>query len=98
MRIIVAILFVAVICLMVLALATVIQRWRVSRQPWELQESSVGRMLSVWAVKPGSKEKTLLGTVLWDDPEFDFRIEEIRSEARHKIIAANSGNPKALSA
>ena len=67
-----------------------------SRQPWEIQESSDDNALYVWAIKPGTNQKNLLGSASWSDPEFDYNIEKVRAEALIKLIAANSGKAKTL--
>jgi hypothetical protein len=57
---------------------------------WRLDEDSDGEMIAVYAVHP-VKERLLIGAVPFAAPDFDFRIEELRSEGRAKLVALNAG-------
>jgi hypothetical protein len=65
------------------------QRRRAARAPWALTEESDGRHVTVYAARPG-QERLVVGTVAFAAPDFDYRIEELRSEGRSKLAALNS--------
>ncbi len=88
---------IAVVVLLVLAAIAVArslatrrhERARV-RGTWTLDEASDGELVTVFAVHP-AKERLLIGAVPFAAEDFDYRIEELRSEGRHKLAALNGG-------
>ena len=68
-------------------------RSRVAADRWRLVEESDGELLSVYAALPGhaDSERILVGAVPCAASDFEYRIEEVRSEGRMKLAALNSG-------
>lgn len=85
----------AAILLLVLLARRGIRTLRARRAPWELAEDSEHGALNVYARKAGQAPQ-LLGSVPWSARDFDYRIEEVRADARQRVIAANSGHPEVL--
>ena len=84
-----------VVVLVVVAVAFVVARAAQGRATrgarWELEERSERGRVVVRAVRGPGAEPLLVGAVAFDDPDFELRIEELRSEGRSRLIALNSG-------
>jgi len=85
--VLIVLLLLALVALAVLRAVAARQR---DRGTWRLDEDSDGELVSVYAVHP-VKERLLIGAVPFAAADFDFRIEEVRSEGRAKLVALNAG-------
>ena len=59
---------------------------------WALDERSDGTRVVVLALHP-AEPPLEVGAVAFADPDFETRIEELRSEGAYKVAALNSGRP-----
>jgi hypothetical protein len=91
--------FLILVVLVVLVLSAIIARdwWLrhhqpplVADEPWHLEEHPDGDYMAVYAVKPG-EERIWLGATAIAAEDFDQQMELIRSRARVKLVAMNSG-------
>jgi hypothetical protein len=87
----VLLLIILVVCLGYLAVTwakTQLAKRQQADAEWELSERSDGEQVVVYVVKPG-EERLLIGSVAFANPDFEYRIEELRSQARYKLVALN---------
>jgi hypothetical protein len=91
-RFVVAALVLLVIVVLVLAAIVIagqgIQRRRMARRAWELEERSDGELVAVYATKPGRSD-LLLGSVPIAAEDFDIRLYELRAEADERVRVLN---------
>ena len=93
MKLLVAALLLVLVIAVFVAIARAMQARAATGARWELEERSERGRVIVRAVRPGAGEALVVGAAVFDDPEFELRIEELRSEGRAKVIALNSGLP-----
>jgi flagellar basal body-associated protein FliL len=85
-----------VVLLLVVAVIAVVASW-VSRKlrqhaahsRWKVAEIPRGNYVEVYLVHP-TKQPLLVSTVPFFEGDFDFKIEEARSEANQRMVAMNS--------
>ena len=78
---------VAVVAILVLVLAVLLVRRLLTGGPeqWELAERTEGEVVRVIAKRGG--EELTVGAVPFGDEDFEYRIEELRSEGRQRLTA-----------
>lgn len=101
MRALLALIFLVLVAALVLwvareglrSLSRIRARRRAAQQPWQIDEHSDGELVTVYAVKPG-EERLVIGAAAFAANDFDYRVEEVRSQARLKVAALNSGKAR----
>lgn len=94
-----ALLLLGVICLAATAVTLrfnyAVRKRRIANAPWELAEhtSDDGDYMVVSAERPG-EDRIMIASIATGDPEFEYKIEEIRAVGKAKLAALNSGRKR----